>query len=75
MVTYPFNKFKYDTELLIMPKKRKKTRKKKSKKRKSQGPKRMAEKEIKLLEQGYVPKKTKIGSGFKGKNKIIVAED
>ncbi|MCD6381524.1 MAG: hypothetical protein J7L43_00910 [Candidatus Aenigmarchaeota archaeon] len=54
-----------------MPKKRKK----KSKKRKSQGPKRMAEKEIKLLEQGYVPKKTKIGSGFKGKNKIIVAED
>lgn len=28
--------------------------------------------EIKMLEQGHVPEETKFGSGFKGKNKIIV---
>ena len=28
--------------------------------------------EIKLLEKGHIPNKTKIGSEFKGKNKIIL---
>lgn len=30
--------------------------------------------DIKLLIRGYRPRKTKIGSDFKGKNKIIIAE-
>ena len=29
--------------------------------------------ELKLLEQGHVPEKNKIGSEFKGKNKIIIS--
>lgn len=60
-----------------MTKKSKKTKKKKKKskeKRKIKGPRKMAEREIRLLEQGYVPEKTKIGSEFKGKNKIIIAK-
>ncbi len=31
--------------------------------------------EMKMLEQGHVPIETKFGVEFKGKNKIIVAED
>lgn len=46
--------------------KRKKQKKKKKVKK--------AAREIRLLEQGYVPSKTKFGSEFKGKNKIIVAK-
>ena len=59
-----------------MPKRRKEKKKgkKKEKKKKAKGPRKMAEREIRLLEQGYVPKKTKIGSEFKGKNKIIIAK-
>ena len=30
-------------------------------------------KEIRLLEQGYQPEKNKIGSEFKGKNRVIIA--
>ncbi len=29
--------------------------------------------EIRLLQQGHLPLETKMGSGFRGKNKIIVA--
>lgn len=29
--------------------------------------------ELRLLEQGHVPEKNKIGSAFKGKNKIIIS--
>ncbi len=28
--------------------------------------------EIKLLEKGCIPSKSKIGSGFKGKNRVII---
>lgn len=31
-------------------------------------------KEIRLLEHGFVPKQTKIGTEFKGKNKIIIGK-
>ncbi len=30
-------------------------------------------KEIRLLEQGFMPEKNKIGSDFKGKNRVIIA--
>ena len=30
--------------------------------------------EIKLLEQGFIPKKTKIGTKFKGKNRVIIVK-
>ncbi|MCD6092419.1 MAG: hypothetical protein J7J38_00165 [Candidatus Aenigmarchaeota archaeon] len=33
-----------------------------------------AARDIKLLEKGFVPKRTKIGTSFKGKNKIIVGK-
>ncbi|MBI4896099.1 MAG: hypothetical protein HY832_00955 [Candidatus Aenigmarchaeota archaeon] len=29
--------------------------------------------EMKMLEKGYVPQESKLGSGFKGKNKIIIS--
>ncbi|MEM7819674.1 MAG: hypothetical protein QXD48_02490 [Candidatus Aenigmatarchaeota archaeon] len=29
-------------------------------------------KELKMLQEGYVPEETKLGFGFKGKNRIIV---
>ena len=44
-------------------------RKKKTKKKKLK----VSVKEIELLEKGHIPKKSKIGSKFKGKNKTIVA--
>ena len=33
----------------------------------------IANKDIKLLEEGFVPEKSKIGTEFKGKNKIVVS--
>ena len=33
----------------------------------------MARQDIELLRQGHVPEESKIGEGFKGKNKIIVS--
>jgi hypothetical protein len=29
--------------------------------------------DIKLLKEGYVPKETKVGSKFKGKNRVIIS--
>ncbi len=49
-------------------------RKRKAKKKEISPPKRVAEEEIRLLKEGFIPKRTKIGSEFKGKNKIIVVE-
>ncbi|MCX6819584.1 MAG: hypothetical protein NT129_06330 [Candidatus Aenigmarchaeota archaeon] len=55
-----------------MPKRLRKTKigKKPAKIRKK--PKKMVD-EVKLLEKGHVPDTSKIGSGFKGKNKIIIS--
>lgn len=56
-----------------MPKKLGKTKNnKKPAKSKKHTKKKMIE-EVKLLEQGHVPDTSKIGSGFKGKNKIIIS--